>query len=281
MNLAIRYEIISGKIQLFDKDNNKLRGRGTKWDGNFYCSDNNLTTLEGAPESVGGGFFCSNNNLTTLEGAPESVGGGFFCSNNNLTTLEGAPESVGGDFYCYNDNLTTLEGAPESVGGSFYCYNDNLTTLDGAPKERQCMFNPFYKQGYVFADGILTRLVSEKNNSGVIIYKTRKLGTNKLLYVVKDGVTFSHGETAKKALADLAFKAISRDTTQFKNMPLDTIKSPQEWAFVYRAITGACQAGIEEFIKSKGKIKKKYQLSEILEETKGSYGYDKFIDGVK
>ena len=29
--------------------------------GNFYCSNNNLTSLEGSPKTVGGNFYCSNN----------------------------------------------------------------------------------------------------------------------------------------------------------------------------------------------------------------------------
>jgi hypothetical protein len=49
--------------------------------GIFYCDNNNLTSLEGAPQSVGGSFYCDNNNLTILEGAPQSVGGGFYCDN--------------------------------------------------------------------------------------------------------------------------------------------------------------------------------------------------------
>jgi hypothetical protein len=87
--------------------------------GSFWCNNNRLTTLKGAPEVVGRNFSCYNNRLTTLEGAPESVGGGFWCYNNNLTTLKGAPESVGDDFFCYDNNLTTLEGAPETIGGEF------------------------------------------------------------------------------------------------------------------------------------------------------------------
>ncbi len=50
---------------------------------------------------VTGNFDCSYNQLTTLEGAPRSVWGDFNCSDNKLTTLEGAPESVGGNFLCY------------------------------------------------------------------------------------------------------------------------------------------------------------------------------------
>jgi hypothetical protein len=43
------------------------------------------------------------NQLTSLEGAPQSVGGYFSCSNNHLTSLKGAPQSVDGVFYCYNN----------------------------------------------------------------------------------------------------------------------------------------------------------------------------------
>jgi hypothetical protein len=88
--------------------------------GDFSCSNNNLTTLEGAPETVGGSFWCNRNNLTSLEGAPEIIGWNFSCYNNRLTTLEGAPETVGGDFWCNDNRLTTLEGAPKTVGGGFY-----------------------------------------------------------------------------------------------------------------------------------------------------------------
>jgi hypothetical protein len=89
--------------------------------GNFDCSGNKLTTLEGAPEEVGGDFDCSHNNLASLEDAPKKVGGEFNCLGNSLTSLKGAPEKVGGDFDCFGNNLTSLEGAPEKVGGDFIC----------------------------------------------------------------------------------------------------------------------------------------------------------------
>ena len=95
--------------------------------GNFDCSFNCLTTLEGAPQEVGGRFFCGNNQLTSLAGAPRVVGGYFDCDNNRLTTLAGGPREVGGDFGCGGNRLTTLEGAPQKVGGDFY-YLGNPTS---------------------------------------------------------------------------------------------------------------------------------------------------------
>jgi hypothetical protein len=78
-------------------------------DGNFSCSNNQLTSLAGCPNEVGGYFDCSNNQLISLEGAPKSVSGGFYCGNNKLTSLEGAPKEVGGYFYCdWTENLPLL-----------------------------------------------------------------------------------------------------------------------------------------------------------------------------
>lgn len=57
-------------------------GKQYKVTGDFACSGNQLTSLEGSPKSVGGNFYCNNNQLTTLNGGPSSVGGNFNCSNN-------------------------------------------------------------------------------------------------------------------------------------------------------------------------------------------------------
>jgi len=102
--------------------------------GDFFCSNNQLASLEGAPSHVGGDFFCSNNQLTSLKGAPSHVGGRFYCNNNKLTSLEGTPSRVGGDFTCYNNQLASLEGAPSHVGGGFFCYSNQLTSLKNIHK---------------------------------------------------------------------------------------------------------------------------------------------------
>jgi len=39
----------------------------------------------GAPREVGGDFRCSGNLLTSLEGAPEKVGGDFWCVGNPIS----------------------------------------------------------------------------------------------------------------------------------------------------------------------------------------------------
>ena len=139
-------DIIKGDVNIGNKNLKKITDildfSKIEVTGNFVCSYNQLTTLEGAPRKVGMGFYCNNNQLTSLEGAPQEIGffttnsrgGTFNCSNNKLTSLKGAPQKqVGGGFYCDNNQLTSLAGAPREVGGHFECQNNQLTSLAGAP----------------------------------------------------------------------------------------------------------------------------------------------------
>ena len=126
---------IEGSFDCFDNQLTSLEGAPQNVAGSFGCSGNQLTSLKGAPKEVGGDFHCHRNQLTSLEGAPEKVGGDFSCSDNQLTSLKGAPKEVGGFFGCSDNQLTSLEGAPEKVGGDFSCFYNQLTSLKGAPKE--------------------------------------------------------------------------------------------------------------------------------------------------
>ena len=83
-----------------------------------------LTSLPLRFSIVGGDFNCSYNRLTALEGSPMEVVGYFYCSSNQLTTLDGGPREVGGNFYCHYNQLTSFEGGPREVGGSFVCSNN-------------------------------------------------------------------------------------------------------------------------------------------------------------
>ena len=109
--------------------------------GSFWCENNLLTSLVGAPQEVRGYFSCEDNQLTSLVGAPQKVEGDFDCHENLLTSLVGAPQEVGGDFDCYENLLTSLEGAPQDVRGRFRCDNNQLTSLVGAPRKIGRYFN--------------------------------------------------------------------------------------------------------------------------------------------
>jgi hypothetical protein len=98
--------------------------------GYFSCSDNQLTSLQYAPQSIGSSFYCDNNQLTSLQYAPQLVRGSFDCGYNHLTSLQYAPQSVGGDFWCSYNQLTSLQYAPKSVGGSFICHNNPFHCIE-------------------------------------------------------------------------------------------------------------------------------------------------------
>jgi hypothetical protein len=143
--------------------------------GDFYCSFNQLTTLEGSPNKVGGNFICSNSQLTTLEGASNWVGGDFDCSFNKLTSLEGSPNRVDGSFFCQFNKLITLLGAPEELGLYFHCYNnqslpkeilDNMDYIDKIVKY-QYDYNIWRRDGsldkYRFSD-MMKEIMEEETN---------------------------------------------------------------------------------------------------------------------
>ena len=336
--IATSFKITKGKIQLFDKDGNKLPGEGTKCVGSLDCNSKGLITFKGMPEWVTGHFSCSHNRITSFKYCPQIIGGSFYCSNNKFTSFEHCPQVIGRSFYCYDNLITSFKYCPQVIGGSFYCY-DNLitsfkycpqvigghfncsnnkftsfeycpqiiggnfdcsynqftsfqycpqiiggssncyegkfTSFEGKPLECQDMFIPFYNAGYILADGILTKRISERKKGDVTIYRTQKLASDEIIYVAKQGGITAHAKTARKAVEELIFKDANRDVSQYQNMPLDTTHTPKDWAFIYRYITGSCKTGVEMFLQGK-QLKKTYTLEEILRETKGQYRFKRF-----
>jgi hypothetical protein len=99
---------------------------------NFYCHNNELTTLIGCPEYVKREFDCSGNELTSLMGCPQVVAN-FDCSENKLTSLLGGPQISRWNYICKSNRLTSLEGAPKKVAHIFNCCDNPLRTLYGRP----------------------------------------------------------------------------------------------------------------------------------------------------
>jgi hypothetical protein len=119
---------VDGNVDLSECMLTKLPLKFGHVTGYFYCADNLLTTLEGAPHTVVNFFNCQSNQLTSLEGAPHTVGSGFQCENNNLTSLEFAPKSVGSNFWCRFNNIRSFEGLV-NIGGDFYCADNPLEKI--------------------------------------------------------------------------------------------------------------------------------------------------------
>jgi len=115
---------VDGYVHLSNRELKKIPLKFRNVRGNFYCYDNQLTSLEGCPQSVSGNFYCYENQLTSLEGCPQSVGGSFYCYINKLTSLEGCPQSFSGFFSCSTNQLTDFNGFPEYWTGRI-SFNEN------------------------------------------------------------------------------------------------------------------------------------------------------------
>mgnify|MGYP001298282849 FL=1 len=130
----INYEInedntidVFGNVDLWDKKLNKIPLSFNKVTGNFSCSYNNLTSLEGCPKWVGGDFSCHYNKLSDIDYGIQIVDGNFYCNNNKITTLKGSPKLVG-SFSCYKNKITDLKGCPKYIKGNFDCRYNSIKT---------------------------------------------------------------------------------------------------------------------------------------------------------
>ena len=73
-------------------------GKTVKVTGDVILRGLGLTKIPINFTEVGGVFYCYDNQLTSLEGAPEKVGGDFNCEDNPLKSTKGKPAFIGGEF---------------------------------------------------------------------------------------------------------------------------------------------------------------------------------------
>ena len=195
--------------------------------------------------------------------------------------------NIGGSLYLRGYEHQFKADALTSIGGSLdlegYEHDFNFGKIDIG---EVLYIGKLCKYDFDIIDGIGCVVLSQKEKDGISIrrcqrseFKDGKIIGKKFYVASKDGQD-AHAKTIKAAIDDLAFKTGDRDVSEFENMPLKTVKTPKEWAFIYRQCTGACHLGIEMFMGSK-KLKNTYSLKEILRETKGQYGHDVFEKVIK
>ena len=134
----------------------------------------------------------------------------------------------------------------------------------------------FSAEGYLWADGIITELLSKRRSGKILFYKTKTLGMGKVIYVAQKGDMFSHGETPKQAAHDLRYKLNgNRDTSEYKKWTLDTVKPVAEIIQSYRIITGACEIGTRQWCEGK-KLPAKVSIKVAIRLTREAYAGAKF-----
>ena len=250
-----------------------------------YLSIDSNAKLEASQLQSVGGYLSIDSNAK-LE-ALQSVGGYLYIDSN--AKLEASQlQSVGGDLYI--DSNAKLE-ALQSVGGYLSIdsnakleasanvkYNDEFAANNTRRLALEFNFNCFLKLGFLFADGILAKIINKKRN----IYKIQICGKTEISYCIEVNGVYSHGKTIKEAKDSLIYKISNRDTSQYKDLTLDSKVSYEDAIKIYRCITGACEQGTRHFCETNLKRKQKeYTIKRIIEITKGQYGHNTFVNFFK
>lgn len=172
-----------------------------------------------------------------------------------------------------------------SIGGYVYCsgadtkfradIKTNDINCDAVKRSTDSLLASFAMSGFLFCDGILSKVVSKKKVGAVVVYVVVLCGHTDTSYVVDKGGVYSHGKTLKEAKESLIFKITDRDTSKFKSWTGSTVISASDAIKSYRAITGACEFGVRDFCSDKD-LKRKYTVSDVIKLTKGKYGSSEY-----
>jgi len=151
---------------------------------------------------------------------------------------------------------------------------DDTATVSFVPPGAEVPFHTWIERGIIKADGIYMDLVSRKKIGDTEIYECAKHGFE-TVFVVRKGDKTSHGDTVEKAIDDLRYKIVDRDTSKYESLNLDSELSIEEAIECYRVITGACEFGVKDFCQTI-ELPERITIQEIIDRTKEKYGNQVF-----
>ena len=212
----------------------------------------------------------------------ETVGGYVYVSGEaKLPKLEtvGGYVSVSGEAKLDAPKLETVGGYVSVSGEAKLPKLEDKNTNNQLAKltcEVRLNFSLAFK-GFALFDGILSWVLSEKRKQDLTIYKVKIVGKLTTSFVVQRGNTYSHGETIQKAIEDLRYKISDRDKSEFEywKKDLNQTVSIDEAIAAYRVVTGACEYGVREFVKSI-EVPEKLTPLVVVGLTKGRFGNKEF-----
>jgi len=95
------------------------------------------------------------------------------------------------------------------------------------------------------------------------------------VFIAEQNNLYAHGKSIKEAIEDLEFKKLSKLGADKHIQRI--IKQGYMSAQDYRFITGACRAGTNRFLNDNDLTwEDRKSIDEVIELTKGNYGYDVF-----
>ena len=193
-----------------------------------------------------------------------------------LEELQKMMERNGGSLYLSGTQISSL---PDNLTVGGYLYLSGTQISSSERKKVKRLHDGDYVPGrYLYADGILTHVKRKRTFGKYTFYQGKIRGRN----VIFDGENYAHCKTFKDGAHDLIFKkAKDRGAEQYKSLTLDSEVAKDYAITMYRIITGACQAGTEQFLSTIKEFKDKYTVRELIEITRGQYGAFTFEDFFK
>ena len=196
--------------------------------------------------------------------------------NYTLEQLNEMMENNGGSLDL--SGCTSLTALPEglTVGGWLDLSGCTITNPNNYTylKDGTCV-----PGRYIYADGILTHIKRAKKMGAYTYY----VGKIKDKNVVSDGEFYAHCKDFKSGVTDIEFKkARDRGAEQYRSLTPDSVVKYEDAVVMYRIITGACQAGTQQFIDGLCEVKDEYTVREIITLTTGAYGggtFKAFFEG--
>lgn len=141
--------------------------------------------------------------------------------------------------------------------------------------EYYCLHNQkFYPVD--LSDGVRIIKILEKKRDNIKIIKGITFD-NKEVYLVKEGELSAHGTTMKEAINDLTFKKMK--SKEVKGIIQQIKETGKVNRLQYRAITGACQFGTEQFCKEHNiEDLEEIEIEELRKILINEYGAKEFWD---
>ena len=111
----LQQEIIDGNLTIddsFDFKAHQVKVKQINGDVDLYLNyiPEWLSTV-----IINGNFYCSNCNLTSLKNCPQIIKGYFNCSRNELDSLEYGPKEVGDSYWCYSNKVEFTQDYVKSL----------------------------------------------------------------------------------------------------------------------------------------------------------------------
>lgn len=197
----------------------------------------------------------------------------------NLSGISPQKITIDGDSIIVDGSLdlrdTSITSLPDNltVGGYLDLYDGSIMDMSNQDSQIK-IIKALRAKGFIFADGILSKVVSHKGN----VYKVINVGYKNISFIVTDGTgNYAHGETLKEAREDLIYKVVAKFDGDLPEEAKGT-----EWIGIYRAVTGACSSGTKNFVtQNEIDLNKSYTANEIAKMVKGAYGEQDFVKKLK